>query len=52
MNDIINNTIDFYVKQGRKIEVIRRYIRLKYRVNIEKSAFKERVKSLYFEYES
>lgn len=51
MNDIINNAIDFYVKQGRKIEVIRRFVRLKYRINIDKSAFQERVKSLRLEYE-
>ena len=51
MNDIINNTIDFYVKQGRQLAVIRRFVRLKYRVNIDKSAFRERVKSLRLEYE-
>ena len=51
MNDIINNAIDFYVRQGRKIEVIRRYIRLKYKVSIDQSAFNERVKSLRLEYE-
>jgi hypothetical protein len=51
MNDIINNAIDFYVKQGRKIEVIRRYIRLKYRVSIDRNAFQERVKSIHLEYE-
>ena len=51
MNDIINNAIDYYVKQGRKIEVIRRYIRLKYKVSIDRSAFNERVKSMRLEYE-
>jgi len=51
MNDIINNAIDFYVRKGRKIEVIRRYIRLKYRVNIDRSAFRERVKNMRLEYE-
>ena len=51
MNDIINNAIDFYVRKGRKIEVIRRYIRLKYRVNIDRSAFQERVKNMHLEYE-
>lgn len=51
MNDIINNAIDFYVRQGRKIEVIRRYIRLKYRVSIDRSAFYQRVKSMHLEYE-
>ena len=50
MNDIINNAIDFYVRQGRKIEVVRRYVRLKYRVNIDKNAFQERVKHLRLEY--
>jgi len=51
MNDIINNAIDFYVRQGRKIEVIRRYVRLKYRVNIDRSAFQKRVKNSRLEYE-
>ncbi len=52
MNDIINNAIDFYVSKGRKIEVIRRYIRMKYRINIEKNAFRQRVKNMRLEYES
>jgi len=51
MNDIINNAIDFYVRQGRKNEVIRRYVRLKYRVNIDRSAFQERVKKSRLEYD-
>ena len=51
MNDIINNAIDSYVRQGRKIEVIRRYIRLKYKVSIDRGAFNERVKSLNLEFE-
>ena len=51
MNDIINNAIDFYVRQGRRIEVVRRYIRLKYRVNIDRNAFRERVKNIQLEYE-
>ena len=51
MNDIINNAIDYYVRKGREIEVIRRYIRLKYRVNIDRNAFQERVKDMRLEYE-
>ena len=51
MNDIINNAIDFYIRQGRKMEVIRRYIRLKYKVNIDRNAFKQRVKNIRLEYE-
>jgi len=51
MNDIINNAIDFYVRKGRKIEVIRRYIRLKYRVSIDQHAFRERVRNIHLEYD-
>lgn len=51
MNDIINNAIDFYVRKGRKIEVIRRYVRLKYKISIDKNAFHQRVKNMRLEYE-
>ncbi len=51
MNDIINNAIDFYAHKGRKIEVIRRYVRLKYKVSIDKNAFHQRVKNMRLDYE-
>lgn len=51
MNDIINNAIDFYVRKGRKIEVIRRYVRMKYRISIDKNSFQQRVQSMHLEYE-
>ncbi len=43
MNCLINQTIDRYLRNGRKLEVISRYIRLKYRVNIESSALTKRL---------
>gem|GEM_PF-1134621 len=51
MNDIINNAIDFYLRKGKRIEVIRRYIRLKYRISIDRNAFHQRIKNMQLEYE-
>lgn len=46
MNCVIDKSILYHLKKGKKAEVIRRYIKMKYRVNIELSALKERVKNL------
>ncbi len=50
MNCLINQTIDRYAKSGRKLEVIARYIRLKYRVKIESSALSKRLEMLNINY--
>ncbi len=46
MNCLINQTIDRYARSGRKLEVIARYIRLKYHVHIESSALTKRLELL------
>ena len=46
MNCVINNSIIDNLKKGKKLEVIRRYIEMKYRINIDLQAMKERVKRL------
>lgn len=50
MNCLINQTIDRYMKSGRRPDVISRYIRLKYRINIEVSALTKRLKTLNLNY--
>lgn len=50
MNCIINNVIDTYHKRGKKAEVMRRYIRMKYRITIDIASIRERIKSLQMDY--
>lgn len=50
MNCIINNVIDTYYKRGKKAEVIRRYIKMKYRISIDTTSIRERIKSLKMDY--
>jgi hypothetical protein len=46
MNCIINQTVDNYLKKGRKIDVIIRYIQIKYRIRIEKAVLSRRMSLL------
>lgn len=46
MNCLINNIAKYYTEKGRKLEVIRRYLRMKYRINIDSNALKSRIESL------
>ena len=50
MNCLINNAIDFNLKKGRKIEVINRYRRMKYRVQIDNFSIMKRMQSLNVQY--
>lgn len=50
MNCLINNTIDSYLRKGRKVEVVKRYIRMKYRVHIDSISMTKRVQMLNLEY--
>jgi hypothetical protein len=43
MYDIINKIIETYTKRGKRLEVIRRYIRMKYRINIDMQSMKRRL---------
>lgn len=51
MKCAIDNTIDRSVKRGKKLDVISRYLRLKYRVTIEKAALLERLRSIGIKYD-
>ncbi|UII34147.1 hypothetical protein LVD17_10015 [Fulvivirga ulvae] len=46
MNCVIDKSILFHLRQGKKAEVILRYIKMKYRISMDLSALKERVKNL------
>ena len=46
MRCLINDVIDTYYRKGKKIEVIRRYIRMKYRISIDPESIRERLKNL------
>jgi len=50
MNCLINDAIDFNLKRGRKIEVIHRYLRLKYRVQIDNFSIAKRMQALNIQY--
>lgn len=46
MNCVINNSITDNLKKGKKLEVIRRYIQMKYGINIDAPSLQERIKSM------
>lgn len=46
MNCLIDKTINKYYSQGKKVEVIKRYIRLKYRISLDAEVLKARLKEL------
>ncbi|EMR01292.1 hypothetical protein [Cesiribacter andamanensis] len=43
MNCIIDNTLGKALQRGRKLEAVRRYIRMKYGISIEVDALKKRL---------
>lgn len=46
MNCLINETITLYLRKEKKIEVIRRYIRLKYKINMDTESILKRIHSI------
>ncbi len=46
MQDLINKIIAMYVRQGRKMEVIRRYLRIKYHINIDMQSMQQRLDAM------
>lgn len=46
MNCLIDNALKQYVSKGRKPDVIRRYIRMKYSITIDRASMLERIKAL------
>ncbi len=45
MNCLIDNVLIKYLKRGKPIEVIRRYMQWRYRVNIDIESIKERIRA-------
>ena len=50
MHCLIDNVIKSYLKQGRKIDAIKRYIWQKYHISIDAKSIKERIKLLGMNY--
>ncbi len=50
MNCTINNVIDQYHRKGKQIDVIRRYIKMRYKINIDLASIKERIRILELRY--
>lgn len=46
MNCLIDNTINRYAAKGKRAEAIKRYIKMKYRINIDTEAIKKRLQNL------
>lgn len=46
MNCLIDKSLSYSLKKGKKAEVIRRYIRMKYRIHMDLKSLKERLKYL------
>lgn len=46
MNCVINDSISDNLKKGKKLEVIRRYIEMKYNTSIDLQALKARIKAM------
>jgi hypothetical protein len=46
MNCLIDSTILFLIRKGQKPNVIRRYIRARYKITIDLKALKQRIKRL------
>ena len=50
MRCLVNDIIDTYHRKGKRVEVIRRYLRMKYRINIDIESIQERVKTINLKY--
>lgn len=46
MNCLIDTTINKYYARGKKVEVIKRYIRMKYRISLDAEVLKARLKEI------
>ena len=46
MKDIINTVVEEYGRRGKSVDVIRKYLKTKYRINIERSALLKRLEFL------
>ena len=46
MNCLIDDTIKSVVKKGKRLEVVRRYIRLKYKINMDVASIQKRINQM------
>ncbi len=46
MNCLIDSSLTYSLRKGKRAEVIRRYIKMKYRINMDLATVKERIKIL------
>ncbi len=46
MNCIIDSAIEFLAKSGQKPKAIKRYIKMKYRINMDLKSLKQRLRKL------
>ncbi|WP_185154201.1 hypothetical protein [Fulvivirga sp. M361] len=46
MKCLIDKSVAYSLRKGKKAEVIRRYIRMKYRINMDLGTIKERIKQM------
>ncbi len=46
MNCLIDTTINKYYTRGKKVDVIIRYIRMKYRISLDPEVLKARLKEI------
>jgi hypothetical protein len=51
MNCIIDSAIEKYVAQGKKLEVVKRYLQIKYKINMDLPSLRERIKARAKNYE-
>ncbi len=51
MNCLIDNALQRYLKKGKPIDVIRRYMRLKYHINIDIESLKNRIRRNKIQYD-
>lgn len=46
MNDVIDNTLATGLQRGLRLELLHRYIRMKYGINVDLDALKRRIQLL------
>ncbi len=51
MNCLIDNVLKRYLNKGKRIDVIKRYIKLKYHINIDLESIQKRIQSNSMKYE-
>ena len=45
MNCVIDNVISMYLPKGKKLDVIKRYLQMRYRIHMDMASLKERIRA-------